>query len=266
MPNEKDFTAGMTYKSASVGTQEITPEELKAINKYTLSPLTAEDVFAFKMVMCDNEVDRDFERFSLKALKQLQKLFIGKTVLKDHNRRADNQVARIYATELVQDTVKMTESGELYTQLVARCYIVKTSENESLIAEIKGGIKKEVSVGCAINSAICSICGVDNVKSYCSHWHGREYDKDGKKSVCIFTLDSAKDAYEVSLVAVPAQRNAGTCKSYGDKAVYEKDFAETTEKKPETAEITEKSAEEEIATAIKSLDAFIFVENSKEDF
>lgn len=266
MPNEKDFTAGMTYKSASVGAQEITPEELKAINKYTLSPLTAEDVFAFKMVICDNAIDRDFERFSLKALKQLQKLFIGKTVLKDHNHRADNQVARIYATELVQDSVKTLESGELYTQLVGRCYIVKTTENESLIAEIKGGIKKEVSVGCAIDSAICSICGVDNAKSYCSHYHGKKYDKDGKKSVCSFTLDNATDAYETSFVAVPAQRNAGTCKSYTGETVYEKDTAETTETTPETAENTDKSAGEEIATAIKSLDAFIFVEKSKEDF
>ena len=253
MSNEKDFTAGMTFKSASVGTQEVTAEELKAINKYTLSPLTAEDVFAFKMVMCDNDVDRDFERFSLKALKQLQKLFIGKTVLKDHTHRADNQVARIYATELVQDTAKVNDSGELYTQLVARCYIVKTTDNESLIAEIKGGIKKEVSVGCAINSAICSICGVDNAKSYCSHYHGKEYEKDGKKSVCIFTLDNAKDAYEVSLVAVPAQRNAGTCKSYTGETVYEKN--------PNA----EKSAEDDIVNAIKSIDAFIFAEKSKEE-
>lgn len=258
MPNEKDFTAGMTFKSASVDTQEITPEELRAINKYTLSPLSAEDVFAFKMIMCDNEVDRDFERFTLKALKQLQKLFVGKTVLKDHQHRADNQVARIYSTELVQDSAKMTESGELYTQLIARCYIVKTADNEALIAEIKGGIKKEVSVGCTMNSAICSICGVDNAKMYCSHWAGREYEKDGKKSVCIFILDNAKDAYEVSLVAIPSQRNAGTCKSYGAEAVYDN---EKTEKNTEKSE----QSAEDIATAIKSLDAFIYVEKTKED-
>lgn len=266
MPNEKDFTAGTICKSASVGTQEITPEELKAINKYTLSPLTAEDVFAFKVVMCDNAVDRDNECFTLNALKQLQKLFIGRTMIKDHKMTADSQVARIYATELVQDTVKTTESGELYTKLVARCYIVKTAENESLIAEIKGGIKKEVSVSCAVNSVKCSICDTDNRKSYCHHFRGRTYTENGKKSVCFMKLDDATDAYETSFVAVPAQRNAGTCKNYTGETVYEKDVAETNEKQPETAENTDKGAGEEIATAIKSLDAFIFVEKSKEDF
>lgn len=273
MPNEKDneknFTAGMIYKSANVGTLEITPEELKAINKYTLSPLTAEEVFAFKILMCDNEVDRDNECFTLNALKQLQKLFIGRTMIKDHKMTADSQVARIYATELVQDTAKMTASGELYTKLVARCYIVKTSENESLIAEIKGGIKKEVSVSCAVDSVKCSICDTDNRKSYCKHFRGRTYTENGKKSVCFMKLDNAVDAYETSFVAVPAQRNAGTCKSYTGEIVYEDETTETTETvdtTPETAENTEKSAGEEVATAIKSLDAFIFVEKSKEDF
>ena len=253
MSNDKDFTAGMINKSASVGTQEVTAEELKAINKYTLSPLTAEDVFAFKIVMCDNEVDRDFECFTLSALKRLQKLFIGRTMIKDHKMTADSQVARIYATELVQDTVKMTGAGELYTQLVARCYIVKTSENESLIAEIKGGIKKEVSISCAVKSVVCSICGTDNRKSYCKHFRGKEYADNGKKSLCFMKLDDVVDAYETSFVAVPAQRNAGTCKSYTGETVYETD------------ENTEKGAEDDIANAIKSIDAFIFTEKSKEE-
>lgn len=260
MDKDTDYIGGMTFKSASVDSQDVTDEELRAINKFTLSPLGIEDVFSFKVAMCDNEVDRDYERFSLKALEQLKKLFIGKTVIKDHNHRADNQVARIYATELVQNGSKTTKSGELYTQLVARCYIVKTPENESLIAEIKGGIKREVSVGCSIGSAICSICGVDNTKTYCPHYHGREYEVNGSKSVCIFTLDSAKDAYELSLVAVPAQRNAGTCKNYTGKPVYDKvdDHVETNEKT--------KNEDSEINVTIKSLESFIFTEKFKEDF
>ncbi len=53
-------------------------------------------------MLCDNEVDRVFDQFTLKALQEMQKLFLGKTVIKDHYRRTDGQVARIYATELVQ--------------------------------------------------------------------------------------------------------------------------------------------------------------------
>ena len=211
---------GLLHKAASLSAHEVTEAELKAINKYTLEPLTADQVFTFKAVLCDNALDRDHERFSLKALQDLQRLFLGKTVIKDHTHRADNQVARIYSTELVQST-KTDKSGELYTQLVAHCYMVRTAGNADLIAEIKGGIKKEGSVGCAITGSICSICGTDNVKSYCRHFRGRSYDKEGGQEVCTFTLTGARDAYEFSLVAVPAQRAAGVSKSYTGETVYD---------------------------------------------
>lgn len=219
---EADGSIGMMQKAASLETQAVTDEELKAINKLALEPLTAEEVFTFKAVLCDNEVDRAFDRFTIKALQDMQKLYLGKTVIKDHMRRTDNQVARIYKTELVQSD-KVLKSGEMYTQLVAHCYMVRTASNADLIAEIKGGIKKEGSVGFSPSSSICSICGTDNTKSYCRHWPGKSYDKEGGPQVCTFTLAGVRDAYEFSLVAVPAQRKAGTCKSYTGETVYEKD-------------------------------------------
>lgn len=225
---------GMIQKAASLDAHELTEAALKAINKYTLEPLKAEDVFTFKTILCDNEMDRTHERFTLKTLQDFQKLFVGKTVIKDHSRRADNQVARIYATELVQSS-KTTKSGELYTQLVAYCYMIKTSSNADLIAEIKAGIKKEGSVGCAVEHAYCSICGADNVKTYCRHYAGSSYDKEGSSQVCTFTLDGGRDAYEFSLVAVPAQKAAGVSKSYTGETVYEPKEAEKTD--PEAPEV-----------------------------
>lgn len=209
---------GIVEKAAQLAPHEVTDAELKAINKYALEPLTADQVFTFKAVLCDNELDRSHERFNMKALQDLRKLFQGKTVIKDHSRSADNQVARIYATELVPSE-KATKAGELYTQLVAHCYMVRTASNADLIAEIKGGIKKEGSVGCSVSSAICSICGTDNAKTYCRHWPGKSYDKEGGPQVCTFTLAGARDAYEFSLVAVPAQRAAGVSKSYTGETV-----------------------------------------------
>lgn len=208
---KKKDNVEMVIKSASVESQEVTDAELRAINKLTLTPLTKDEVFTFKLAMCDNEIDRDFEVFPLKTLQDLAKLYVGKTVIKDHRHVADNQVARIYSTELVQNGSKTTKNGELYTQLVAHCYMLNTESNKDLIAEIKGGIKKEVSVGCACGSANCSICGTDNRKDYCPHYWGKMYD--GK--MCYFKLEDAKDAYEVSFVAVPAQPKAGTTKQYG---------------------------------------------------
>ena len=211
---------GVICKAATLSHLEVTEAELKAINKHTLEPLAAEDVFTFKTVLCDNEVDRSHERFTLKALQDFQKLFVGKTVIKDHIRMADNQVARIYSTELVPST-KTTKAGEVYTQLVAHCYMLRTDSNADLIAEIKAGIKKEGSVGCAVSHVFCSICGTDNAQSYCRHWPGRSYDKEGGAQVCTFALDGGRDAYEFSLVAVPAQKAAGVSKSYTGQTEYE---------------------------------------------
>ena len=69
-------------------------------------------------------------------------------------------------------------------------------------------------VGFRASSVICSICGTDNAKSYCRHFPGKSYEKEGGAQQCVFTLASVSDAYEFSLVAVPAQKAAGVRKSY----------------------------------------------------
>ena len=206
----KDFTNAI-IKAADVQALDVTDAELAKINKFTLEPLEADKVFIFKVAACDNEIDdRNFEPFNLRALKDLKRLYVGKTVIKDHSRRADNQIARVYDAELVSDTEKVTGAGEVFTTLVLKCYMVKTSRNADLITEIKAGIKKEVSTGTRAKKMVCSICGVDNMKTYCPHYWGKEYD--GK--TCYFTLDGASDALELSFVAVPAQPRAGAVKRY----------------------------------------------------
>lgn len=52
----------------------------------------------------------------------------------------------------------------------------RIKKNEELIEEIKAGIIKEVSVGCAVKSCICSVCGKELGKSECSHVRGGVYD------------------------------------------------------------------------------------------
>lgn len=47
------------------------PEELAEINQYARSPLKREEVYAFTVTLCDNEIDRDGERFSREALETL---------------------------------------------------------------------------------------------------------------------------------------------------------------------------------------------------
>jgi len=175
--------------------------QLEAINAQAKGALTAEQVYVFSLRLCDDQVDRDWERFDTQALPALAKLFIGKTGIVDHKWSSDSQVARIFATEVV------CEDGVSFIK--AWAYIRRGGNAEEVIADIEAGIKKEVSVGCAMARSVCSVCGSDY--GTCGHIKGESYDG----AVCSAILREPMDAYEFSFVAVPAQREAGVLKALG---------------------------------------------------
>ena len=76
---------------------------LDKINRFTRRKLTGDEVYVFSVILCDNDIDRDCERFSDKALEALKDSFVGKTGIFDHNAAAVNQNARIFDTELVTE-------------------------------------------------------------------------------------------------------------------------------------------------------------------
>ena len=186
------------------GSGQPTAVQLEAINTLAKARLNGEQVYVFSLRLCDDQVDRDFERFDAAALPGLAKLFIGKTGILDHQWSADKQVARIFETQVVQ------EDGVSYIK--AWAYIRRGGRNDEIIADIEAGIKKEVSVGCAMGRAICSICGGEY--GSCGHLKGETYDG----LTCCAILQEPVDAYEFSFVAVPAQREAGVLKGFGSKA------------------------------------------------
>ena len=164
---------------------------LEQLNQFTRRTHTADEVYLFDVLLCDNEIDRDQERFSLEALGQLKALLV------DHNPSGMHQTARLFATSLETDPHRVTQAGEPYTCLKGQAYMVRTAGNQDLIREIDGGIKKEVSISCSAAAKTCSICG----KEQCAHLKGRIYQ--GKP--CHKILQQITDAYEWSFVAVPAQ-------------------------------------------------------------
>lgn len=187
-----------------------TAEDLKKINQFTRRELTAEEVYVFTVALCDNDVDRDYEKFTVEALKELQPLFIGKPGILDHSMRSEDQNSRVFETWVEQVPDKKTRDGEDLYQLKAKAYILKSEKSAALIDEIDAGIKKEVSVSCSMALSKCSICGKSARDDRCEHRSGQEYDGQ----LCFFTLEQPEDAYEFSFVAVPAQRGAGVTKSF----------------------------------------------------
>ncbi|MBR3987857.1 MAG: hypothetical protein IKK10_00955 [Clostridia bacterium] len=187
-----------------------TDEELELINKYTRREFKAEEVYVFSLTLCDNDIDRDFERFTVEALFELEKLFVGKTGIVDHESRSKNQTARIFKCRVEAVEGKKTATGDDYFRLAARAYIPVTDGNRETILSIDSGIRKEVSVGCAVEESLCSICGKPFESHGCNHQKGKSYD--GK--LCFAELMNPYDAYEWSFVAVPAQREAGVTKSF----------------------------------------------------
>ena len=200
-------------KASSVQSSGVpTPAQLEAINAQAKVKLEAEQVYVFSVRLCDDRVDRDFERFDTLALPELARLFIGKTGVVDHKWSSDAQVARIFSTEVIR------QEGESYVK--AWAYIRRGGKAEEVIADIDAGIKKEVSVGCAMGRSVCSVCGSDY--GSCGHQKGEYYDGQ----LCCAILKAPMDAYEFSFVAVPAQPAAGVLKGMGGASRCLKELAE----------------------------------------
>lgn len=190
-----------TVKSALLGKGGVpTPEQLAKINLQSKAELQAEQVYCFSVRLCDDQPDRDHERFDTAALPVLAELFIGKTGICDHEWSAQGQIARIFDA--------WTESAGEATILRAWAYMLRGEDTDPIIAKIEAGIHREVSVGCAMEKTLCSICGAQY--GTCEHRKGEVYGGE----VCYGILCGAKDAYEFSFVAVPAQSEAGVLKGF----------------------------------------------------
>ena len=194
---------------------QVDSAELELINQFSRKQLNEQEVYTFAVRLCDNEVDRDGERFEGETLEGLAKLFVGKTGIFDHRWTVAGQTARLYRAEVVEEPGVMTAAGDGCRYVKGYAYILRTAGNEELIAQLEGGILREVSVGCAVEKAVCSVCG--KRAGSCAHKRGEYYD--GK--LCYTSLQGAADAFEWSFVAVPAQPKAGVLKHKGYCAMKE---------------------------------------------
>lgn len=201
------MTQGIIRKSVA------TNDDLAKIQQFSRRELLPEEIYVFNVDLCNNDVDRDFEKFSVETLKQMAELFVGKTGIFDHSMKSADQTARIFDAFVEKVNGKKTADGEDFYSLKAKAYMLNNEENKSLIDSIEAGIKKEVSVSCSVDKAYCSICHTDRKRAACEHRKGKMYGD----RLCFNILTDATDAYEFSFVAVPAQREAGVTKSFSVK-------------------------------------------------
>ena len=197
-------------KAAPVGAPD--EGQLAKINAIAKGTLTKDDVYVFSVRLCDDQVDRDFERFSAEAIEGLAPMFIGRPGIVDHDWSAERQIARVF------DTAVEKEAGQTF--LRAWAYMLRTEKTKDLIADIEGGIRQEVSIGCAMGKSTCSVCGAEY--GACEHKKGAVYGGD----VCCAVLSEPTDAYEFSFVAVPAQKKAGVLKKGRMSEEEEREFLE----------------------------------------
>ena len=189
--------------------------DINLINQYAVKELTPEEVYCFSVILCDNEIDRDFDQFTNATIDALAPLFCGKTGISDHQWSADRQISRLYRVEPEKTTQKNT-LGETLKVLRGSAYMLNNESNKSLIEAIEGGILKEVSIGVAMEKHVCSICG-EELQGWwvqrCSNEHTKGKTYDGK--LCYGKFEDPSDAYEFSFVAVPAVPGAGVTKCAG---------------------------------------------------
>ena len=117
-----------------------TDADMRKINAVSSHPLTADQVFIFGMRVCSNDVDKDFERFTTKSLHSLAKMYIGKPgIIKNE------ESARIYDTVVVSDIERTTRSGDIYCELIAYAYILRSEVSKQLIEDLNADMVKNVS-------------------------------------------------------------------------------------------------------------------------
>lgn len=136
---------------------EITDEQLAKINTFALEEQTKETVYVRKFIACHNMIDRDNERFSEPLLDDYAKTFPGKSFLVGHDVRslAKGLVFEAYIEEmaaaefkkLTNEKTRLPEGVDKVTVLFAWVYFMKIPDNETILANLDGGVYRHVSIG-----------------------------------------------------------------------------------------------------------------------
>lgn len=202
--------AGGGVKAAVMdGGAELTAEQLAKINRFALSPLKAEDVYARKYLIAHNLVDRDRERFSEAILDDFVTTLPGKSYLFGHDRgqffplgllfdAAAEEMSAKQFTEITGEPARLPSGKEAVKVVWAWFYIPRTATSADMIKNIEAGVYRHGSIG-------FGAADLEHVKGEYGETLFWEYKSPG-------------EAREASLVWLGAQQGATTQKAAGESA------------------------------------------------
>ena len=207
LPREEDDESNI--ENHSKNTDSISKRDMELINKFAYKPLTPDDVYVFSIKLCDSERDRDNERFTWSALKDIEELAIGKQGIIDRGYAKGSIIARIFDTTFYTD-MGFDKDGHPKYWVEAKAYMVRNADTEEAIKEIDAGIKKEVSISCSCFDMVCSVCG--SKWGHCQHTKGKYYDD----AICIKEIQTVNALFEWSFVVPPVHSEKSKVKRYAN--------------------------------------------------
>lgn len=171
-----------------IDTFEITDEILSEINRYSRRTLTANDVYVFKIKICDNNFDSDRERYSSFALSDIESLLIGKTGRIKYGILDKPLIARILKTMIETDKTRVVDGNEYYTSLYACAFIVKSDGNENIeniVCAIENDKNRKATLSCGVsrnNGVLTQVFDVYEWNYTVNYDNTPEQPKNPKKS------------------------------------------------------------------------------------
>lgn len=195
------YRKGMNFSNKGKRTADDyrpTPDELEIINTISATDQKREDGYSFPLESADDKVDRQDEFFFDGARDKAAAISYNKAFLTDHAWDTAHHLGTIY--------MAVNEAGILKQKV----WVLDIPENQKYIKNMLGGVYNKVSVGFASNlqDMVCMSCAGEKsiYDNSCPHVPGG-VDEKGIRTVV--GIKDIADFYEVSLVPIPAQRDAG---------------------------------------------------------
>ena len=186
--------------------------DMAKINSFALEPLTADQVYTRKYVVAHSGIDRDGERFSPALLDDFARTLPGKGYFNNSGGHPgsgggqkgpgqglwyDTMVKEMSPEEFETMTGNRPRLGpgeSMIHALMGKMYTLKMPDNESMIANIKGGIHRHVSISFGAEGPV-EVKSPGDMRTLCREWQ------------------SPGEAYEASSVWLGAQPGAVAVKA-----------------------------------------------------